>query len=518
MQDTGSASSASSAPLPQTSSAAPPPPPLCPAHTDTSCASVVLQAPRGHRSVGSRFGAAVALGGNFALVGAPGTTGGGAAFIFQVAPTLEADAQTRLVPPAVAGVSSCLRAEADCFGSAVALSSSGEYAAVGAPDAYVGGATTRGAVYVFRYAAGAWVYHSVLTSALENERFGWSVSIDKYATGGSGDTGRVRVVVGCQCRSGEAAAAAEASLRAASKAATARAAATATPSIPMRAAAAAAEAAAYAAEAAAAAASEREAAGFVEVWEYQEPLRWVVRGQALLDHFGGGGGDPRLHASVNWMSSSGDILFHFNTRPGWRRIYFDTRINGVWVGDQTLPLVGDLSVLQWTVMVDDAGFHVIDRGSEVLVRPHRAPWSSFTACQYTNGVTLLPVGNDGLPVPATTHNWALVWSGGSLALPSPLSQTPLRYAANGLDGFGIRVFWNGEWANIHAPCSTCSLRLAVSVAQEGVYQAAGVPSDGDRRGAVYVRKAAAGGSYDPLGYVVEQDTTPADLFGRYLKP
>jgi hypothetical protein len=44
MQDTGSASSASSAPLPQTSSAAPPPPPLCPAHTDTSCASVVLQA------------------------------------------------------------------------------------------------------------------------------------------------------------------------------------------------------------------------------------------------------------------------------------------------------------------------------------------------------------------------------------------------------------------------------------------------------------------------------------------
>jgi hypothetical protein len=33
----------------------------------------VLQAPRGHRSVGSGFGAAVALGGNFALVGAPGS-------------------------------------------------------------------------------------------------------------------------------------------------------------------------------------------------------------------------------------------------------------------------------------------------------------------------------------------------------------------------------------------------------------------------------------------------------------
>jgi hypothetical protein len=33
----------------------------------------------------------------------------------------------------------------------------------------------------------------------------------------------------------------------------------------------------YAAEAAAAAASEREAAGFVEVWEYQEPTRnWAL--------------------------------------------------------------------------------------------------------------------------------------------------------------------------------------------------------------------------------------------------
>ena len=66
---------------------------------------------------------------------------------------------------------------------------------------FITGATTGGAVYVFRLAAGAWVYHSVLTSALENQRFGWSVSIDKYATGDSGDTGRVRAVVGCHCRS-----------------------------------------------------------------------------------------------------------------------------------------------------------------------------------------------------------------------------------------------------------------------------------------------------------------------------
>jgi hypothetical protein len=132
----------------------------------------------------------------------------------------------------------------------------------------------------------------------------------------------------------------------------------------------------------------------------QQNPRWVVRGQSLLDNFRGP--DPTQHASVNWMSSNGDTLFHFNPRPAWNRIYFDSYINGAWVGDQTLPLVGDLSLLQWTVMVDDAGFHVIDRGSEVLVRPHWAPWSSFTACQYTNGVTLPPVGNDGLPVPATT--------------------------------------------------------------------------------------------------------------------
>ena len=134
----------------------------------------------------------------------------------------------------------------------------------------------------------------------------------------------------------------------------------------------------------------------------QQTARWVVRGQSLLDNFRGP--DPRLHASVNWMSSNGDTLFHFNPRPAWNppSIFYDTRINGVWVGGQIIPLVGDLSLLQWTVLVDDAGFHVIDRGSEVLVRPHRAPWSSFTACQYTNGVTLPPVGNDGLPVPVTT--------------------------------------------------------------------------------------------------------------------
>ena len=75
-----------------------------------------------------------------------------------MAPTLEADAQKRLVPPPVVWGTSrvaptfgaalqnrlvppveVVAAEADGFGSAVALSSSGEYAAVGAPYAYVRG-------------------------------------------------------------------------------------------------------------------------------------------------------------------------------------------------------------------------------------------------------------------------------------------------------------------------------------------------------------------------------------------
>ena len=135
----------------------------------------------------------------------------------------------------------------------------------------------------------------------------------------------------------------------------------------------------------------------------QQNPRWVVRGQSLLDNCVNGGlVQCTLHASVNWMSSNGDILFHFVPRSALNIIDFDSRINGAFTGIQTLPLVGDLSLLEWTVMVDDAGFHVIDRGIEVLVRPHRAPWSSFTACQYTNGVTLPPMGNDGLPVPVTT--------------------------------------------------------------------------------------------------------------------
>jgi hypothetical protein len=70
----------------------------------------------------------------------------------------------------------------------------------------------------------------------------------------------------------------------------------------------------------------------------QQNPRWVVRGQSLLDNFCcRPGSDPTLHASVNWMSSNGDILFHFVPRSALNIIDFDSRINGAFTGVQTLP-------------------------------------------------------------------------------------------------------------------------------------------------------------------------------------
>ena len=134
---------------------------------------------------GHNFGASVSVGERFAVVGAPGAD---AAFVFQIVP-LNAEAVATLEAPD--------KTTGDSFGQAVSLGAGGGWIAVGAPYKDEGASSNKGAVYVFQQdAAGAWLYHSKITSSLAvaNDRFGWSVSLDEVP--GS----YVRVLVGCDYR------------------------------------------------------------------------------------------------------------------------------------------------------------------------------------------------------------------------------------------------------------------------------------------------------------------------------
>ena len=114
------------------------------------------------------------------MVGAPGAN---AVFVFQIAPINTEAVATFTAPDQAAG---------DSFGKAVSLSIGGEWIAVGAPHRDEGGTVNKGAVYVFQFASGEWLYHSKITSniAVTGDRFGWSVSIDDSLSA-------VRVLVGC---------------------------------------------------------------------------------------------------------------------------------------------------------------------------------------------------------------------------------------------------------------------------------------------------------------------------------
>src|SRR5690606_28118057 len=91
-------------------------------------------------AAGDRFGAAVAVGSGFVVVGAPGddtaASDGGSVYVFDLSGNL---LHTLTMPAAMAG---------DAFGAAVAVSPSGGRVAAGAPDADAG-ATDAGSVAVF---------------------------------------------------------------------------------------------------------------------------------------------------------------------------------------------------------------------------------------------------------------------------------------------------------------------------------------------------------------------------------
>lgn len=122
--------------------------------------------------LGDRFGFAVALSGDTALVGAgfadvDGIFTQGAAYVF-VRSGNDWSEQAKLVPSD--------GAQNDQFGTAVALS--GDTALIGARIADVDGNVNQGAAYVFTRSGETWSEQTKLTASdgAEEDQFGWSVT------------------------------------------------------------------------------------------------------------------------------------------------------------------------------------------------------------------------------------------------------------------------------------------------------------------------------------------------------
>lgn len=119
------------------------------------------------------FGAALAISGTTAVVGAPGLSGvggpyGGAAYAFTEAGGSWSQTAGLLASDGAAG---------DEFGSSVAID--GANIVVGAPDSSVNGNADQGAAYVFNEVNGTWMQTQKLTASdgATNDRFGTSVAI-----------------------------------------------------------------------------------------------------------------------------------------------------------------------------------------------------------------------------------------------------------------------------------------------------------------------------------------------------
>jgi hypothetical protein len=119
------------------------------------------------------LGEAVALQGNFAVVGRHratinGNSMQGEAEVFEHNGTTWVYKQTLSDPSGLAS---------DQFGSSVAISAT--YMAIGAPNAKINGMSNRGAVYIYKYFGGSWVFYQKITDATgaADDYFGNTVSI-----------------------------------------------------------------------------------------------------------------------------------------------------------------------------------------------------------------------------------------------------------------------------------------------------------------------------------------------------
>jgi hypothetical protein len=130
--------------------------------------NATLHSPSGQAD--DQFGAAVALSLNTLVVGAPGASGGGAAWVFDLS---DADARpVKLVPPRLSG--------GDAFGTSVSISDSGRFIAVGAPWTRVEKDANAGAVHVWERKDSEWMFMGTFTgeSIPANSGLGSSVAIE----------------------------------------------------------------------------------------------------------------------------------------------------------------------------------------------------------------------------------------------------------------------------------------------------------------------------------------------------
>lgn len=125
----------------------------------------------------SDFGSSVALSGNTALIGAPGQTDSGAAFMFQRTGTTWAAGQSLVVPAPLPALAS-----GDAFGTSVALSGDGGW--VGAPRADVSGILEAGSAFFFERSGSSWVGRQRVDSPnpVDSGGFGSSVAMAEDRT------------------------------------------------------------------------------------------------------------------------------------------------------------------------------------------------------------------------------------------------------------------------------------------------------------------------------------------------
>jgi len=128
------------------------------------------------------FGARVAISGNYAIVGAPrfgasGLLNMGLAYIFN---------KTAAGWRQVARLAAYDSASGDYFGGAVAIS--GDYAIVGSSNKTIGANVAQGRAYVYRRSGTNWVLDTALVKpgGEAYEDFGWSVAVCASNTGGPG--------------------------------------------------------------------------------------------------------------------------------------------------------------------------------------------------------------------------------------------------------------------------------------------------------------------------------------------
>ncbi len=127
------------------------------------------------------FGTRVAISGDYAIVGAPKykstLSNMGAAYIFN---------KTSAGWKQTARLAAYDSAASDYFGGAVAIS--GDYAVVGCPNKTYNGNVVQGRAYIYHRSGTSWLLDTAIVNraGAAYEDFGWSVGVCAYNTGGAG--------------------------------------------------------------------------------------------------------------------------------------------------------------------------------------------------------------------------------------------------------------------------------------------------------------------------------------------